>query len=380
MKTTFSSRRGGIVAKATIPYGHQSIDNADIEAVKSVLKSDWLTQGPKIGEFERALAHYCGAKFAAAFSSGTAALHAAYFVAGMRRGDEFITTPLTFAATSNAGLYLGARPVFADIDEYGNLDPVEAEKKITRKTKLLAVVDYAGHPANLDKFKSLARKRKLVLIEDAAHSLGAKYKGKKIGSIADMTTFSFHPVKSITTGEGGAVATNSKIYYEKLKQFRHHGIGSRGMQMLGFNYRLTDIHAALGISQLKKLDKFISARKKIASRYGEAIRQNKNLLLPEEHVGVSSSWHLYPLRFAGKSANKRAEIVKKLRNAGIGAQIHYIPVYLHPYYQKLGYKKGLCPKAEAFYEAEISLPIFPSLKNTEQNFVIKTLIKILKST
>lgn len=368
-----------------IPYSHQSIDASDIKAVVAVLKSDWLTQGPKIGEFEKALAEYCGTKFTVAFSSGTAALHAAYFVTGLKKGDEFITTPLTFAATANAGLYLGASPVFADIDEYGNLDSAKAEKKITRKTTALVVVDYAGHPADLDKFKKIAKKHNLILIEDAAHALGAKYKNKKIGSIADLTTFSFHPVKSITAGEGGAVATNSKIYYEKLKQFRHHGIGSQGMKTLGFNYRLTDIHAALGISQLKKLDRFINARKKIASRYGEAFRQNKNLILPKEHRNASPSWHLYPLRFAGAFAEKpacrqawRAEIFAKLREAGIGAQIHYVPVYLHPYYQKLGYKKGLCPEAEEFSASEISIPLFPGLAKKDQEFVIEKINKLTK--
>ena len=372
-----------------IPYGHQSIDASDIKAVTAVLKSDWLTQGPKIGEFEKTLAKYCGAKFAVAFSSGTAALHAAYFAAGLGRGDEFITTPLTFAATANAGLYLGARPVFADIDGYGNLDPEKAEKKITNlpagrreKLKALAVVDYAGHPADLDKFRKLARQHNLVLIEDAAHALGAKYKNKKIGGIADLTTFSFHPVKSITMGEGGAVTANRKDFYDKLLFFRNHGMVEGKMQALGVNYRITDIQSALGISQLKKLDRFVGARKKIAALYGEAFRQNKNLILPEESPDASSSWHLYPLRIAGNppacGAEKRAEIFKKLREAGIGAQIHYIPVYFHPYYQKLGYKKGLCPKAEAFSAAEISIPLFPDLRKQDQDFVIKTINKLTK--
>lgn len=359
-----------------IPYGHQSIDTSDIKAVVAVLKSDWLTQGPKINEFEKTLAGYCGAKFAVAFSSGTAALHAAYFAAGLGRNDEFITTPLTFAATANAGLYLGALPVFADINKYGNLDPAKAEKKITRKTKALAVVDYAGHPADLDKFKKIARRHNLILIEDAAHALGARYKNKKIGSIADLTTFSFHPVKSITMGEGGAVTTNRKDFYDKLLLFRNHGMVGGKMQALGVNYRITDIQSVLGISQLKRLDRFVKMRKKIASRYGEAFQQNKNLILPKEQRGASSSWHLYALRFVGKFIKKRAEIFNKLREAGIGAQIHYIPVHFHPYYQKLGYKKGLCPKAEAFSASEISIPLFPSLSKKDQEFVIKTINKL----
>ncbi|MDO8430345.1 MAG: UDP-4-amino-4,6-dideoxy-N-acetyl-beta-L-altrosamine transaminase [bacterium] len=377
-----------------IPYGHQSIDDSDIKAVIKVLKSDWLSQGPKIAEFEEALAKYCGAKYAVIFSSGTAALHAAYFSAGLKSGDEFITTPLTFAATGNAGLYLGAKPVFADIGEDLNLDPEETVKKINSKTKLISVVDFAGLPAKLDELKKIARKHNLVLVEDGCHALGASYKGKKIGSVADMTAFSFHPVKSITTGEGGAVLTDNKDYYEKMKVFRHHGIvrdpskfknKSDGdwyheMQELGFNYRITDIQAALGISQLKRLDKFIKARKKIASAYNQAFKKfSDKIKLPSDSKDFSSSWHIYILRLKGKLEKKRAEVFKKLREAGIGAQVHYLPVYLHPYYQSLGYKKGLCPKAEEYYETAISLPIFPDLKLKDQQFVIKKLNEILKS-
>lgn len=375
-----------------IPYGHQSIDNSDIKAVIEALKSDWLSQGPKISEFENALAKYCGAKYAVIFSNGTAALHAAYFAAGLKAGDEFITTPMTFAATANAGLYLGAKPVFADIGDDNNLDPEEAAKKITPKTKLISVVDFAGLPAQLDEFKKIAREHNLVLIEDGCHALGASYKGKKIGSIADMTAFSFHPVKSITTGEGGAVLTDNKDYYEKMKVFRHHGIVrepvrfklvSHGdwyheMQEQGFNYRITDIQAALGISQLKRLDKFIKARKKIAGAYNKALRKfSDKIALPSDGGDLSSSWHIYVIKLRGGLINKRAEIFKKLREAGIGVQVHYIPVHLHPHYQSLGYKKGMCPKAELYYESAISLPIFPGLKLKDQKFVIKNLIQLL---
>jgi len=375
-----------------IPYGHQSIDESDIRAVVEVLKTDWLSQGPKISEFENDLAKYCGSKYAVIFSSGTAALHVAYFVAGLKAGDEFITTPMTFAATANAGLYLGAKPVFADIGEDNNLDPKEAVKKITSKTKLISVVDFAGLPAKLDEFKRIAREHNLVLIEDGCHALGASYKGKKIGSVADMTAFSFHPVKSITTGEGGAVLTDNKEYYEKMKVFRHHGIvrdpskfkeRSHGdwyheMQELGFNYRITDIQAALGISQLKRLDKFIKARKKIAGIYNKALKKfSKKVLLPEDDKDASSSWHIYVIKLRGELSDKRQEIFKKLREAGIGVQVHYIPVYLHPYYKSLGYKKGICPKAELYYETAISLPIFPDLSLKDQNYVIENLIKIL---
>lgn len=374
-----------------IPYGHQTIDKSDIKAVVDALKSDWLSQGPKISEFENNLAKYCGSKYAVIFSSGTAALHAAYFAAGLGKGNEFITTPMTFAATANAGLYLGATAVFADIDENNNLDPKEVVKKITSKTKLISVVDFAGLPAKLDEFKKIAREHNLVLVEDGCHALGASYKGKKIGSVADMTAFSFHPVKSITTGEGGAVLTDNKKYYEKMKVFRHHGIVRdpekfkmkftgdwyHEMQELGYNYRITDIQAALGISQLKRLDKFIKARKKIAFGYGEALKKlSRHIQLPSDSEDFSSSWHIYVIKLKGELAKKRDEIFKKLRGAGIGVQVHYIPVYLHPYYQKLGYKKGLCPNAESFYEAELSIPLYPDLSPKDQDFVIKTINKL----
>ncbi|MBI2023011.1 UDP-4-amino-4,6-dideoxy-N-acetyl-beta-L-altrosamine transaminase [Candidatus Giovannonibacteria bacterium] len=367
-----------------IPYSHQSIGEDDIKAVVDVLRSDFLTQGPKVGEFERALAKEAGAKFAVAFSNGTAALEAAYFAAGLKKGDEVITTPLTFAATSNAALWSGAKIVFADIEEgSGNIDPKEVEKKITPRTRAIVPVDYSGLPAKLDELKVLAKKHNLILLEDSAHALGASYKGKKIGGIADMTMFSFHPVKSIATGEGGAIATNNKDFYEKLCLYRSHGITKDikkletspagdwyyEMQELAHNYRMTDMQAALGITQLKKLGKFIVARKKIVARYNEAFKNNKNIILPKEYKGASSSWHLYPLRL--KDNSKRAEVFKKLRDAGIGVQVHYIPVYWHPYYRKLGYKKGLCSSAEKFYESEISIPIFPGLTQKYQQFVIE---------
>src|SRR3989338_1302477 len=382
-----------------IPYGRQLIDKDDINSIVNVLKSDWLTQGPKIAEFEEALAKYCGAKYAVVVNSGTAALHVAYFAAGLKKGDEFITTPLTFAATANAGLYLGAKPVFADVDEHGNLNPKEVEKKINKKTKLISVVDYAGHPAQLDDFRKICKKRQLVLVEDACQALGAVYFGKKIGSISDLTTFSFHPVKSITTGEGGAVLTNNKQWYEAMLRFRTHGITKDAskyknkeegdlyheMQDLGFNYRMTDIQAALGISQLKKLDRFIRARKSIAQKYHRAFAKlEKYIILPFEDERIQSAWHLYPIRLKGVLIKKRKEIFDALRAAGIGVQVHHIPTYFHPYYQRLarlparqGYKKGLCLKAEGWYNTEISLPIFPGLTSTDQQKVIQALAQIV---
>lgn len=378
--------------KKFIPYSRQFLDKKDIEGVIRVLRSDWLTQGPKVEEFERALARYVRSRYAVSFSSGTAAMHAAYFAAGVKKGDEVITTPLTFAATANVAIWQGAKVVFADIDEEtGNLDPVEVEKKITKRTKVIVPVDYAGLPARLDEFRKIVRKHRLILIEDAAHALGASYKGIKVGSIADMTMFSFHPVKSITTGEGGAVATNSKNFYDRLLMFRNHGITKdrrkfirKGpgdwyyeMQELGLNYRLTDIQAALGISQLKKISKFVAARRRIARAYDQALSGIYGITLPSEPRGFLSSYHLYPIRLSGKFKRKRDKIFAKLRSAGIGVQVHYIPVYWHPYYKKLGYKKGLCPKAEVFYKSAISLPIFPGLSVREHNFVMSTLKKFL---
>ncbi len=375
-----------------IPYGHQSINAADLKAVRKVLLSEWLTQGPEVSNFEKALTDYTGARYAVVFANGTAALHAAYYVTGLKPGDEFITTPLTFAATANAGLYLGAKPVFADINHQGNLDPVAVAQKITAKTKMIAVVDYAGLPVDLRAFKTLAKKHNLILIEDACHALGAEYQGKKIGSISDMSIFSFHPVKSITTGEGGAVLTNNKKYYDQLIMFRTHGLTKdptcltkkspgdwyHEMQMLGFNYRLTDLQAALGTSQMRRLDRFIAAREKIAARYDKELSGlADHIILPPRSTQKRSSWHLYCIRLTTALANKRSTIFQELRAAGIGVQVHYIPVYFHPYYQGLGYAKGLCPKAESWYESAISLPIFPELTKHQQDIVITTVRKIL---
>lgn len=376
-----------------IPYSRQYITKDDLKAVERVLKSDWLTQGPVVEKFEKAIARYAGARFAVVFSSGTAALHAAYFAIGLKKGDEIITSSLTFAATANAALWQGARVVFVDIDaKTGNLDPKEVEKKITLRTKAIVPVDYAGLPVELDEFKKIAKQHKLFLIEDAAHALGATYGGKKIGSISDMTMFSFHPVKSITTGEGGAIVTNHKDFYEKMLLFRSHGItkGSkkflnkkRGdwyyeMQELGLNYRMTEMQAALGISQLKKLPAFLKSRKIIAARYQKEFEQRDKFIIPRENKNMQSAWHLYPLRLSAPYVKKRDEIFSKLRSAGIGVQVHYIPVYWHPYYRKLGYKKGLCPKAEEFFRSEISIPIFPTLSLKNQTYIINNIFANFK--
>lgn len=365
-----------------IPYGRQSIDESDVAAVAETLRSDWLTQGPKVAEFEAALAAYCGARHAVAFANGTAALQGAYFAAGFKPGDEFITSPITFAATATAGLWQGAKPVFADVDPAtGNLDPKAAEKLLTARTRALVPVDFGGLPADLAAFRRLASGRGLLLIEDACHALGAGLGGRRIGSVSDMTIFSFHPVKSITTGEGGAVLTDRDDLRDRLTQFRTHGI-RRGedwlyaVESMGLNYRLTDLQSALGLSQLRRLDSFIARRRQIARRYQEAFASWPEIepaaCRPEE-----SSWHLYVLRLKAGFAPFRQEVFRSLRRAGIGVQVHYIPVYWHPLYEKMGYARGLCPRAEDFYSRIISLPIYPSLTDAEQDVVLATLRGIL---
>ncbi len=378
--------------KKTIPYGKHTIDRQDISAVVKALKSGWVTQGPLIGEFEKKLSGYCGSKFAVVFSSGTAALHGAYFAAGIKKSDEVITTPLTFAATSNAALYLGARPVFADIEpDSGNIDAELIEGLVSKKTRAIVPVHYAGHPVNLDKVCKIAKQNGLLVVEDACHALGAKYKGSKVGDcrFSDMAVFSFHPVKSITTGEGGAVLTNKKEFYERLVMFRQHGITKdRGsffdndqggwfyeMQLLGYNYRITDIQCALGISQLSKLDLFIQKRKKIAATYGDKLRDNGYFDLPGEKSYADSAWHLYPVRIKEGFAGRKKDIFSKLSRNKINAQVHYIPVYWHPFYRKLGYKKGLCPRAEDFYRKQMSIPLYPLMTPKEINYVVRKLLE-----
>ena len=370
-----------------IPYSRQWIEEEDIKAVVEVLKSDWITQGPAIDKFEQALANYCEAKYAVILSSGTAALHAAYFASGIGEGDEVITSPITFAATANAALYVGARPVFVDIkSDIGNIDPECIKIAITKRTKAIVPVHYSGYPVDLGAIYDIADKHNLIVIEDACHALGARYKGNKIGNCeySVMTVFSFHPVKHIATGEGGAVLTNDERLYEKLLIFRTHGITKKNlinknegdwyyeMHLLGFNYRITDIQAALGLSQLSKLDKFVGRRREIAKQYSNAFKDTVYFDIPIEKDYAFSSYHLYPIRLKEKYIGIKQEIVQKLKKQGIGTQVHYIPVYLHPYYQGLGYKKGLCPVAEDFYQRELSIPIYPAMRDKDVNCVIKT--------
>lgn len=380
------------VLNRNLPYSRQLIEEDDIRAVVEVLKSDYLTQGPMIGKFENALAQYTGAQYTVAFATGTAALHAAYFAAGIKPGDEVITSPITFAATANAALYLGAKPVFVDIEpETGNLNPNLIEEKITPRTRLIAPIHYSGHPVDLDPIHEIAQKYNLLVVEDASHAIGAKYKGKKIGSLSDMTTFSFHPVKPITTGEGGAVLTDNPDFYTRLRLFSSHGItkdpllleneqeGSWYYEMLhlGFNFRITDIQCALGVSQLKKLDRFIRERRDIVKRYQEVFRDDQRLLIPCEKDYAFSSWHLLASRLKGEYIKKRKFLFEALREKKIFVQVHYIPTYWQPYYQSLGYVRGICPEAEKFYETEISLPVFQGMKNEEVEYVIDTVRHLL---
>lgn len=389
--------------KKTIPYGKQYIDRRDIDKVVSVLESEWVTQGPKIDEFEKALAAYCGAKYAVAVSSGTAALHIACLAADIGRGDEVITSPITFAASANCVLYCNAKPVFADIEDRSiNIDPENIKKAVNKRTKALIPVHFAGFPCDMQDIYSLAKKNKLTVIEDAAHALGAEYKGSKIGSCrySDMTAFSFHPVKAITTGEGGAVTTNSRKLYEKLILLRNHGIvrglnrrkGKRlkkagvwyyEMQELGFNYRITDFQSALGISQMSKIDIFLGKRRSIAKRYNRAFNSVRDFIkVPSADTDEKKhAWHLYVLRFyLDKLKVTRDDIFNELLRVKIKPQVHYIPVYRHPFYRRLGYGRIKLDNAERYYRQCISLPVYPALSIREQDYVIGAVKDIVRGS
>lgn len=370
-----------------IPYGKQTIEQDDIQAVVDVLKSDFLTTGPQIAEFEQTVADYVGAKYAVAISNGTSALHAACFAAGIRPGDEVITTPLTFAASANCVLYCGGTPVFADVDpKTYNIDPEDIRRKITDRTKAIIAVHLAGQPCDMDAIHSIAREYGLIVIEDGAHALGSVYKGKKVGSMSDMTTFSFHPVKPITTGEGGMIVTDNEDFYKKMVLFRSHGITRDDSIMtrndgpwfyqqfdLGYNYRITDIQCALGCSQMKKLDRFLARRKEIVARYNEAFADCDNIITPYQLSDTESGWHLYIVQV--KNCDRR-KVFENMREKGIGVNVHYIPVYMHPYYQEHGYETVHCANAEEIYSHIISLPLYPGLTFEQQDYVIDAL-KIL---
>lgn len=383
---------GKPVRETPIFYGHQYIDEADIQAVVEVLRSDFLTCGPKIGELEQRLCELTGAKYAVVCANGTAALHMAAMAAGVKEGDEVITTPITFAASANCALYCGARPVFADIDpETYNIDPEKVAAAITPATKAVVTVDYTGQSVALDPLRALCKKHGLFLIEDGAHVIGTKYKGRANGSLSDMTTFSFHPVKTVTGGEGGAVLTNDETLYQKLLLYRAHGITRDEKLMehepdgpwyyeqidLGYNYRMTDMQAALIISQLDKLPVFSQRRKEIVRRYDEAFSELPQLFVQREIPESDTTRHLYILRLVPEKLSiDRKRFFEALAAENVCCNVHYIPTYYFPYYEKLGYKRGLCPNAEKLYEEIISLPLYYAMSDEDVESVIEAVRKI----
>lgn len=379
--------------KKRIGYGHQYVDDADIQAVVDVLKSDYLTCGPKIEEAEKKLCEITGAKYAVLIANGTAALHAMCFAAGIGPGDEVITTPLTFAASANCALYCGGKPVFADVDpETYTIDPDSIEKCITEKTKAVVAVDYTGATVDIDRISAICKKHNLLFLEDAAHSLGSKYNSKPVGSLADMTEFSFHPVKTCTAGEGGAITTNDEELYKKLILFRTHGItrvqdwmtkpsegGWYYQQItLGYNYRITDIQAALLSSQFDKLGMFAERRKELVKKYDKAFSDVPEITIQKEVPGSDTVRHLYVIQLNLDMLKVgRKEVFDALQAEGVGVNVHYIPTYLLPYYQDLGYKQGLCPNAERLYERIISIPLYYGLTDEQQEDVIKAVKKVI---
>jgi len=372
---------------AFIPYGRQYVDDDDVAAVVKVLRGDWLTQGPNVADFEEAFAQKVGARFAVSFSNGTAALHGAYYAAGVGKGDQVITSPMTFVATANAARFLGAHVRFVDVDPSTLcMDPDRLQEMASPRTKVIAPVSYAGYPVPLDKITAVARSVGAIVVEDACHALGASREGGMVGAQADMTVFSFHPVKHITTAEGGMVTTNNEELARRLRLFRSHGVERDPSRMsrndgpwyyemvdLGYNYRLTDIQCALGLSQLAKLDRFVQARRRIARRYAELLKGVPPVGLPPHHPG--HSYHLYPIRVP---AERRRDVFEALRREGVGVQVHYLPVHMHPYYKDLyGIPDDDLPNALNYYRETISLPMFPSLEDHEQDRVVELLSSYL---
>jgi UDP-4-amino-4,6-dideoxy-N-acetyl-beta-L-altrosamine transaminase/dTDP-4-dehydrorhamnose reductase len=410
------NQSGGQRKFVTIPYGRHWIDGEDIQSVVDTLRSERITQGPKIEEFERALAEYCGAKFAVAVNSGTSALHIACVASEVREGDEVITSPITFVASANCAVYCGAKPVFGDIDpKTFNIEPEEIEKKITEHTKAVIPVHFAGQSCDLESIQGIVKRKekefkgKIFIIEDASHALGSIYKNRRIGSsfYSDMTVMSFHPVKHITTGEGGVIFTNSKNLYEKLRIVRSHGITSDPGEFvyrdlafqpsavdheplvnpwyyeqvdLGYNYRISDIQCALGLSQLKKLERFRKRRREIISRYNEAFRSVKSIQIPFESRDCDSNFHLYVLLIDfEKIGIQRAQFMNELRKRGIQTQVHYIPVHAQPYFQnRFGTKWGDCPNAEEYYQKCLSIPLFPAMTESDVERIINEITHLVR--
>ena len=373
-----------------IPYGRQDVNHDDIQAVVDVLQSDWLTTGPAVDRLEQRLQEVTGGTPVLAVTSGTAALHVAYAAAGIGPGDEIITPPITFIATQATAVALGATVVFADVSlDTANIDPEAVEAAIGPRTKAIVAVDYAGHPADLDALSRIAQKHGLLLIEDAAHSLGSTYKGRQVGSVADITTFSFYPTKNITTAEGGAVAVRDSARFERARLFARQGIirdparlvakdegpWHQEVHQFGLNYRLPDILAVLGESQIRRLQEFKARRQRIKSTYDQCLQDQAEFVLPTQRDDVDPVWHLYPLRVP---AAKRRRLFESLRETGIGVQVNYLPAYWHPVFRDLGYSRGLCPNAEEFYLREISLPIYSGLSDREQEYVVSSLLNAIE--
>jgi perosamine synthetase len=370
-----------------IPYGRQLIGDDDIQIVVDVLRSDWLTTGPMVGQFEEAFARYVGAAHAVAVSNGTAALHLAMLAAGVGPGDEVIVPALTFAASANCVRYAGGTVVFADVrDDTLTIDASQVESLITPRTKAIVAVDYAGLPCDLDELLRICDTRGLLLVEDACHAPGAEYRGRRVGTIAHLTAFSFHPVKHVTTAEGGMVTTGDAALASRVRSLRNHGIATDHRQRelegtwrydmteLGFNYRLPDVLCALGVSQLRKLPDWLERRRALAIRYGVLLAGVPDLRLPAEPSDRRHAWHLYAVRTTGRdAADRRQKLYTALRTAGIGANVHYLPVYLHSYYQSLGYRQSLCPVSEAAYDGLLSIPMYPGLSNEDQDRVVAVL-------
>ncbi len=385
---------GTPIREHKISYGRQCIEDDDIQAVTDVLKSDYLTCGPKVDELERALCDYTGAKYAVAVSNGTAALHCACIAAGIGPGDEVITTPITFAASANCALYCGATPVFADIDpDTYNISPESIREHITEKTKAVVAVDFTGQVVEIEEIRKICDEYHLLFIEDAAHSIGSSYDGKMVGSLADITTFSFHPVKTVTGGEGGAVLTSRKDLYDKIYLAHVHGITHDAAQMmedhpegwyyeqvsLGYNYRLTDFQAALVLSQLGKIERFKARRRQIVNRYNEAFAEIPQLIVQKEIPQSDTCRHLYILRLAlDRLKCSRLEFFNALAAENVQPQVHYVPVYWFPHYQKLGFQKGCCPVAEKVYEGIMSLPLYPAMTDPDVEDVIRAVKKVVE--
>ena len=389
--STLAVDGGKPIRARLLPYGHQIIDDADVAAVVSALRSDWLTTGPAVEAFESEFAQAVGAKYAVALANGTAALHAAAFAAGVGPGTSAITTPLTFAASANCVRYLGGRVSFADVQaDTLNIDPARVAELVTADTRAIVAVDYTGHPADLDELQREAHLAGAVLIEDAAHALGGLYKGRRVGSVADLTTFSFHPVKQITTGEGGIVTTDDERLASRVRLFRNHGMTTDARQReatggwhydiveLGFNYRLTDLQCALGRSQLPRLEGWIARRTEIAAQYRDALQAEPALELPSVRADRESAWHLYVIRLRlDRLRVGRADVFRALRAENIGVNVHYIPVPWHPYYQQLGFTKGSWPIAEAAYERLLSLPMWAGMTTADVGDTIAAVRKVL---